>query len=72
MPRGRKKAEPITIEAQIEQAEAEIQAHKEAIADLKKKLKELKAAKQQADMEKLMSAVKESGKTMEQVLEMLK
>ena len=46
--------------------------HKEAISRLKKELKEKRAAKEQADLEKLAAFVKESGKSPEEVLSILR
>ncbi len=56
---------------QIQEIENKIEEHKEAISRLKKELKEKRAAKEQADLEKLAAFVKESGKSPEEVLSIL-
>ena len=53
MPRGRKKTVNLSYEQRIEEIEGKIEAHKNAISDLKKELKRLTAEKEQADLEKI-------------------
>ena len=72
MPRGRKKTVNLSYEQRIEEIEGKIEAHKNAISDLKKELKRLTAEKEQADLEKIYALVKASGKTPEEALAVLK
>ena len=72
MPRGRKKTVNLSYEQRIEEIEGKIEAHKNAISDLKKELKRLSAEKEQADLEKICALVKASGKTPEEALAVLK
>lgn len=72
MPRRSKKEIQMSYEEQIQEIENKIEGHKEAISNLKKELKEKRAAKEQADLEKLAAFVKESGKSPEEVLSILK
>ena len=67
MPRRSKKEIRMSYEEQIQEIENKIEEHKEAISRLKKK----RAAKEQADLEKLAAFVKESGKSPEEVLSIL-
>ena len=53
MPRRSKKEIRMSYEEQIQEIENKIEEHKEAISRLKKELKEKRAAKEQADLEKL-------------------
>ena len=46
MPRGRKKTVNLSYEQRIEEIEGKIEAHKNAISDLKKELKRLTAEKE--------------------------
>ncbi len=71
MPRRSKKEIRMSYEEQIQEIENKIEEHKEAISRLKKELKEKRAAKEQADLEKLAALVKESGKSPEEVLSIL-
>ncbi len=71
MPRRSKKEIRMSYEEQIQEIENKIEEHKEAISRLKKELKEKRAAKEQADLEKLAAFVKESGKRPEEVLSIL-
>ena len=71
MPRRSKKEIRMSYEEQIQEIENKIEEHKEAISRLKKELKEKRAAKEQADLEKLAAVVKESGKSPEEVLSIL-
>ena len=57
MPRGRKKTVNLSYEQRIEEIEGKIEAHKNAISDLKKELKRLTAEKEQADLEKICAAL---------------
>lgn len=72
MPRGRKKKVDLTIDQRIEQVEAEIQELSETIKEKKAELKDLLKEKETEKIKTLMTAFKDSGKTVEEVLELLK
>ena len=72
MPRGRKKTVNLSYEQRIEEIEGKIEAHKNAISDLKKELKRLTAENAQADLEKIGALVKASGNTPAAALAVLK
>lgn len=72
MPRGRKKKAELTIDQRIEQIEAEIQELNEAVKAKKAELKALLKEKETEDMKTLLAAFEKSGKTVDEVLEMLK
>ena len=72
MPRGRKKKESLTIDQQIEKINAEIQELNDQIKEKKAVLKDLEKQKKEESFSTLVDAVKKSGKSIEEVLEMLK
>lgn len=72
MPRGRKKKENLTIDQQIEKINAEIQELNEQIKVKKATLKDLEKQKKEETLSTLVDAMKKSGKSIEEVLEMLK
>ena len=72
MPRGRKKKTELTIDQRIEQIEAEIQELNETVKEKKAKLKALLKEKEAENMKTLLAAFEKSGKTVDEVLEMLK
>lgn len=71
MPRGRKPA-PKTFEEHIALIDSQINNHKQAIEVLKTQRKNVIAAKEKADMQALMEAVKASGKSPSELLAELK
>ena len=72
MPRGRKKTVNLSYEQRIEEIEGKIEAHKNAISDLKKELKRLTAEKELAVLENMCAIVMASGKSPDESLAVLK
>ena len=72
MPRGRKRKVELTLDQRIENLEAELKELNETVKEKKDELKGLLKEKEAEQMATLMVAVKESGKTVEEVLELLK
>ena len=88
MPRGRKKKEPVTVTAEeireqintLEEKLADLaeqtKATKAEIKDLKKQLVAAEAAEAaaqaEADKERILEAVKNSGKSVDEIIELLK
>ena len=61
----------LSIEEQIEKKEAEITSLNEQLKNAKNDLKKLKDDKQLADTQRLLSAIEASGKSVDDVLNML-
>ncbi|WP_326975279.1 flagellar export protein FliJ [Caproicibacter sp. BJN0012] len=72
MPRGRKKATSETLEQQINNLDVEIESYQQKIREAKDQKKELVEQKKKQDLEILYSTVKNSGKSMEEVLQLIK
>ena len=72
MPRGRKKKVELTIDQQIEKVNFEIKELNEQIKEKKEVLKDLERQKKEETLSSLADALEKSGKTVEEVLEMLK
>lgn len=72
MPRGRRTATEKTLEQQIAHIDAEIESLKNKIAAAKEKRKTLVDKKKDSDIAALLAAVKESGKSAEEVIALLK
>jgi molecular chaperone GrpE (heat shock protein) len=72
MPRGRKRKVELTLDQRIENLEAELKELNETVKEKKDELKGLLKEKEAEQMATLMAAVRKSGKTVEEVLEMLK
>ena len=72
MPRGRKKKEILTVDQKIMKVEGEIQELNEALKAKKAELKALQKEKEAEDKQVLLEAIKESGKSVDEILEMLK
>ena len=72
MPRGRKKKEILTVDQKIMKVEGEIQELNEALKAKKAELKALQKEKESEDKKVLLDAIKESGKSVDEILEMLK
>ena len=70
MPRGRKKMEKITLEEQLALVDKEIEATESSLKNLRLKRKDLKIEEQQKD--ELYRLVQNSGKSLEEVIAMLK
>lgn len=67
----RKKQNNLTLEEQLEAVEKDIAECKEHMKVLKEKKKELNSQIEEAQKERLYKAVAESGKSIEEILEML-
>ena len=61
----------LSIEEQIEKKEAEITSLTEQLKNAKNDLKKLKDNKQLADTQRLLSAIEASGKSVDDILNML-
>jgi molecular chaperone GrpE (heat shock protein) len=72
MPRGRKRKVELSLDQRIENLEAEIKELSETVKEKKDELKGLLKEKEAEQMTALMAAVKKSGKTIAEVLELLK
>lgn len=72
MPRGRKKKEILTVDQKIMKVEGEIQELNEALKAKKAELKALQKEKESEDKKVLLDAIEESGKSVDEILEMLK
>lgn len=70
MARGRKK-KPESIQEQIELIQTEIETLTNQLKDKKKTLADLEKAKEQEEHKKLLDAVAESGKSIDDVIAML-
>ena len=66
MARGRKSA--LSFEEQLNEIEAEMQKHQEALKRLKEKKKKVLEAKKEADMEKISQALEQSGLSADELL----
>lgn len=71
MARGRKKQVNLTLEEQLEAVDNEILECKEQLKNLKEKRKELSGQMEEIQKEKLYRAVVESGRSVEEVIEMV-
>lgn len=67
----RKKQNNLTLEEQLEAVEKDIAECKEHMKVLKEKKKELNSQIEEAQKERLYKAVAESGRSIEEILEML-
>lgn len=72
MPRGRRAGTGKTIDQQIEKLDTEIENYKIKIAEFRKKKAELAKKKSQGDFSELIDVIKKSGKSPEELLELLK
>lgn len=72
MPRGRKKGNPETLEQQIKKLDEEIASYERKLGKAKEKRKALTEQKKKQDIESLYSAIRTSGKSVEEVLQLLK
>ena len=71
MPRGRRPASDKSLEQQILEIDAEIEALKDKINAAKEKKKALEERREKEDLSALLAAVKESGKTPSEFLTLL-
>lgn len=72
MPRGRKKLTPESLEQQINSIDAEIEGYQQKIRDAKGKRKALVEQKKKQDLEALYTTIQSSGRSVEEVLRLLK
>ena len=71
MPRGKKKV-ALTIDEQIEETKKQIDSITEELKEKKLELKNLETAKADEEKEKLISAIEASGKSYEEIMQLLK
>lgn len=72
MPRGRKKMEKITLGEQLALVEKEIEAAEISLKNLRLKRKDLKIKIEEQQKDELYKLVQNSGKSLEEVIAMLK
>ena len=72
MPRGRKKMEKITLEEQLALVDKEIEATESSLKNLRLKRKDLKIKIEEQQKDGLYRLVQNSGKSLEEVIAMLK
>lgn len=72
MPRGRKKVTPESLEQQINSLDADIEGYQQKIREAKEKRKELVELKKKQDLEALYTTIQSSGRSVEEVLRLLK
>ena len=72
MPRGRRKIEVKTLEEQIIEIDSEIESYQQKIQEAKAKRKELTDKKKQKEIDALYAEIQASGKTIEDVISLIK
>lgn len=72
MPRGRKKVTPQTIDEKMQAIDEKIEELKAQIKELRADKKELESEKEKAEISALYEAMKASGKTVEDVVKVIK
>jgi hypothetical protein len=72
MPRGRRKIEVKTLEEQIIEIDAEMESYQQKIQEAKAKRKELADKKKQKEIDALYAEIQASGKTIEDVISLIK
>ena len=72
MPRGRKKMEKITLEEQLALVDKGIEATERSLKNLRLKRKDLKIKIEEQQKDELYRLVQNSGKSLEEVIAMLK
>lgn len=72
MPRGRKKLTPESLEQQINSLDADIEGYQQKIREAKDKRKALVDQKKKQDLEALYTTIQSSGRSVEEVLRLLK
>ena len=70
-PKGSKNKPVLTIDERIAQVTAEIESLQEQIKEKKAELKQLNDEKAEEDQKRLMAAVLASGKTVDEIIEMI-
>lgn len=71
MPRGRKKQENISLEERLADVTAQIERTEDTLKDLRRQRKDIEKQLEEQKKEQLYKAVMDSGKTIEEVLEVL-
>lgn len=71
MPRGRKKQENISLEERLADVTAQIERTEDTLKDLRRQRKDIEKQLEEQKKEQLYKAVVDSGKTIEEVLEVL-
>ena len=71
-PKGSRNKPVLTIEERIAQVTAEIESLQEQIKEKKAELKQFNDEKAKEDQKRLMAAVMASGKTVDEIIEMIK
>ncbi len=72
MPRGKRKAVSLTIDERIAALEAELTSLRETVENKEAELKQLKETRDKELIGKLMDAIAESGKSVQDVIDMVK
>ena len=72
MPRGKRKAVSLTIDERIAALEAELTSLRETVENKEAELKQLKETRDKELIVKLMDAIAESGKSVQDVIDMVK
>lgn len=70
MPRGKKKTVQETFAQKIEKIDAQIQNHQDKLKALQAQKKELLEQKKRTEVEQLYQKIQESGKSIDEVLQM--
>ncbi|XBX03584.1 hypothetical protein QMP26_23860 [Enterocloster clostridioformis] len=71
MPRGRKKQENISLEERLADVTAQIERIEDTLKDLRRQRKDIEKQLEEQKKEQLYKAVVDSGKTIEEILEVL-
>ena len=72
MPRGKRKVVPLTIDERIAALEAELITLRESVSAKEAELAQLKETRDKELIGKLMDAIAESGKSVQDVIDMVK
>lgn len=72
MPRGRKKQENVSLEERLAEVTAQIERTEDTLKGLRRQRKEIEKQIEEQKKEQLYKAVVDSGKTVEEVLEVLR
>ena len=72
MPRGRKRQESLSLEEKLDDVVAQIDTTEETLKNLKNQKKEIEKQIKEQKKEQLYQTVMNSGKTIEEILEVLK
>ena len=72
MPRGKRKVTPETLEQQINNLDAEIESYQQKIREARDKKRVLLEQKKKQDLDILYSTIQGSGKSVEEILQLIK